>query len=102
MESRLIDGHPSASVRPQREAVFAPAESETGDVLMSQEQQIQLDAILRQGRLDTAGEVQALRAAFNELMARVPVPPDVQQRSVEIGGVSGIEVSVDGNESENV
>ena len=42
---------------------------------MSQEQKRQLDAILRQGRLDTAGDVQALRAVFNELMARVPVAP---------------------------
>jgi monoterpene epsilon-lactone hydrolase len=69
---------------------------------MSQEQQSQLDAILRQGRLDTAGDVQALRAAFNELMARVPVAPDIQQRPVELGGVAGIEVTVDGNEGENV
>ena len=45
---------------------------------MSRQQQEQLDAILRQGRLDTAGDVATLRAAFNELMARVPVPADVQ------------------------
>jgi acetyl esterase/lipase len=69
---------------------------------MSQDQKRQLDAILRQGRLDTAGDVQALRAAFNELMARVPVAPDLQQRPVEIGGVAGIEVTVDGTASENV
>jgi monoterpene epsilon-lactone hydrolase len=69
---------------------------------MSKEQQSQLDAILRQGRLDTAGDVQTLRAAFNELMARVPVAPDVQQSPVEVGGVAGIEVSIQGNEAENV
>jgi acetyl esterase/lipase len=69
---------------------------------MSQEQQSQLDAILRQGRLDTAGDVHALRAAFDELMARVPVAPDLQQRPVEIGGVAGIEVTVDGTEAEKV
>ena len=69
---------------------------------MSKEQQRQLDAILRQGRLDTGGEVQTLRAAFNELMARVPVPPDVQQNPVEIGGVAGVEVTVEGIEAENV
>jgi monoterpene epsilon-lactone hydrolase len=69
---------------------------------MSEEQQSQLDAILRQGRLDTAGDVQALRAAFSELMARVPAAPDIQQRPVEIGGVAGVEVTVDGNEAENV
>lgn len=69
---------------------------------MSQEQKRQLAAILRQGRLDTAGDVQALRAAFNELMARVPVAPDLQQRPVEIGGVGGIEVTADGNVADNV
>ena len=69
---------------------------------MSKDQQSQLDAILRQGRLDTAGDVQTLRAAFNELMARVPVAPDVQQSAVEVGGVPGVEVSIQGNEVENV
>src|SRR4029077_12728881 len=57
---------------------------------------------LRQGRLDTAGDFQALRAAFNELMARVPVAPDLRQRPVEIGGVAGIEVTVEGNDAGNV
>jgi acetyl esterase/lipase len=69
---------------------------------VSKQQQLQLDAILRQGRLDTAGDVQALRDAFNELMARVPDAPDIQQRPTEIGGVAGIEVTVGGNEAENV
>jgi epsilon-lactone hydrolase len=66
---------------------------------MSKEQQLQLDAILRQGRLDTAGEVPALRAAFDELMAHVPVAPDVVQKPVQLGGVAGIEVTIPGNEA---
>ena len=70
---------------------------------MSKEQQIQLDAILRQGRLDTAGDVQTLRKSFNELMARVPVAPDVQQTPVELRDVPGVEVTIEGNdETENV
>jgi monoterpene epsilon-lactone hydrolase len=69
---------------------------------MSKQQQLQLDAILRQGGLDTSADVPTLRAAFSDLMAQVPVPPDVQQNPVEIGGVAGIEVTIDGNESENV
>src|SRR5437879_3892603 len=69
---------------------------------MSKEQQLQLDAILRQGDLDTAADVETLRAAFGELMARVPVAPDIQQTPVEIGGVAGVEVTVQGSESENV
>jgi monoterpene epsilon-lactone hydrolase len=72
---------------------------------MSTEQQSQLDAILRQGGLDTNADVPTLRAAFSELMARVPVAPDIQQNPVEIGGVAGLEITIgtiSGNESENV
>jgi acetyl esterase/lipase len=69
---------------------------------MSKEQQLQLDAILRQGGLDTSADVPTLRAAFSELMAQVPVPPDVQQRPVEIGGVAGVEVTIQGNDGEKV
>src|SRR5947208_8013906 len=49
---------------------------------MSQEQQRRLDAILRQGQFDSGADVQTLRTAFNELMAQVPVAPDVQQNQV--------------------
>jgi monoterpene epsilon-lactone hydrolase len=69
---------------------------------MSKDQQLQLDAILRQGSLDQAGEVAPLRAAFNELMSHVPVPPDVQQKPTTIGGVDGIDVTIDGTADENV
>jgi epsilon-lactone hydrolase len=69
---------------------------------MSKEQQRQLDAILRQGQFDTGADVQTLRTAFSELMAQVPVAPDVQQKPVEIGGVAGVEVTIRGNEAENV
>jgi monoterpene epsilon-lactone hydrolase len=69
---------------------------------MSKEQRTQLNAILRQGNLDQAGEVAPLRAAFNELMSHVPVAPDVHQKPVAIGGVDGIEVTVEGVAAENV
>jgi acetyl esterase/lipase len=69
---------------------------------MSKEQQRQLDAILRQGQFDSGGDVQTLRAAFGELMAQVPVPPDVRQSPVEIGGVAGVEVTIEGNEADDV
>jgi acetyl esterase/lipase len=61
-----------------------------------------LNANLLQGQFDTGGDVQTLRAAFSELMAQVPVAPDVQQNPVEIGGVGGVEVTIEGNEAENV
>jgi epsilon-lactone hydrolase len=69
---------------------------------MSKQQQLQLDAILRQGGLDTSADVPTMRAAFSELMAAVPVAPDVQQSPVEIGGIAGVEVTIQGNQSENV
>jgi epsilon-lactone hydrolase len=69
---------------------------------MSKQQQLQLDAILRQGQFDGGGDVQTLRTAFAELMAQVPVAPDIQQNPVEIGGVAGVEVTIEGNEAENV
>ena len=69
---------------------------------MTRQQQEQLDAILRQGRLDTAGDVATLRDAFNELMARVPVPADVQQTPTTIGGVDAIEVTVQGEDTGDV
>jgi monoterpene epsilon-lactone hydrolase len=69
---------------------------------MTTDQQRQLDAILRQGGLDTGGDVSTLRAAFDELMAHVPVAPDLQQNPVEIGGVAGVEVTIQGNAAEDV
>jgi acetyl esterase/lipase len=69
---------------------------------MSKEQQLQLDAILRQGGLDTAGDVQKLRAAFNELMSHVPVPPDIKQHPLKVGGVAGIEVTTADSSAEDV
>jgi monoterpene epsilon-lactone hydrolase len=69
---------------------------------MSKEQQAQLDAILRQGGLDTAGDVEPLRAAFNDLMSQVPVAPGIEQRPLKLGGVDGIEVTVQGNAAERV
>lgn len=61
---------------------------------MSKEQQLTLDAILRQGQFDPGADVPTLRAAFAEVMAQLPVAPDIQQRNVEIGGIPGVEVTV--------
>src|SRR5689334_16974599 len=72
----------------------------TGRMLMSKEQQSQLDAILRQGRLDTAADAVSVRAAFDAFTAQAPAPADVQQKRVELGGVAGIEVTIAGNETD--
>jgi monoterpene epsilon-lactone hydrolase len=69
---------------------------------MSEEQRLALDATLRQGQLDLDADVDALRAAFNELMAHVPVPDDVHQERMTIGGIDAVEVTVQGTDSSNV
>src|SRR5438045_3445606 len=69
---------------------------------MSKEQQRALDGILRQGRLDLSADVPTLRAAFNEVMARDPVPGDIDQKPTTIGGVGAVEVTVRGTHAANV
>jgi epsilon-lactone hydrolase len=54
---------------------------------------------LRQGGLDLEADVATLRAAFNELMARVPVGEDVDHEPTTIGGVDAINVAVRGVET---
>ena len=63
---------------------------------MSKQQQLELDAILRQGRLDLQADVPTLRASFNELMAHIPVAGDVDQSPTTLGGVGAIEVTIRG------
>ena len=69
---------------------------------MSTEQQLALDANLRQGELDLSADVPALRAAFNEVIARIPVAGDVEQRPTSLGGVSGVEVTIRGVDAAGV
>lgn len=69
---------------------------------MSREQKLALDAVLRQGGLDLQADVPALRASFNELMAHIPAPADVQQSPTTVGGVSAIEVAGPGAHGDDV
>jgi acetyl esterase/lipase len=69
---------------------------------MSEEQRLALDATLRQGQLDLEADVEALRAGFNEVMARVPVAGDVRQKPTTIGGVGAVEVTIQGRDASNV
>ena len=57
---------------------------------------------MRQGPLDLEADVPTLRAAFNELMARVPVAGDVDQKPTTIGGVGAVEVTIQGTDAANV
>jgi acetyl esterase/lipase len=67
---------------------------------MSNEQKRALDAVLSEGGLDLQADVTTLRASFDELMARIPVPDDVQHRPTTIGGVGAIEVTVPGADAD--
>ncbi len=69
---------------------------------MSEQQKVQMDAILRGGRLDLDADVPTLRAAFNETMKYVPVPDDVVQKPTTIGGVDAIEVTIRDADPTNV
>ena len=69
---------------------------------MSKQQRLALDATLRQGHLDLEADVATLRATFNEVMAHVPVPGDVHQKPTTIGGVSAVEVTIQGTDVANV
>jgi monoterpene epsilon-lactone hydrolase len=66
---------------------------------MSEQQQHDLMGILRQGGLPLGADVATLRTAFNELMARVPVAGDVDQKPTTIGGVHAIDVTIRGTET---
>src|SRR5260221_8198096 len=66
---------------------------------MSEQQKHDLMGILRQGGLDLGADVATLRAAFNELMARVPVADDVDHEPTTIGGVNAIDVAIRGVEA---
>jgi epsilon-lactone hydrolase len=63
---------------------------------MSKQQRDALMGILRQGGLPLGADVATLRTAFNELMARVPVAGDVDQKPATIGGVDAIDVTIRG------
>jgi acetyl esterase/lipase len=68
---------------------------------MSKQQQVQLDATLRQGAFDPRGEVAELRSGFEALMRTIPVPNDVRKANTAVGGVNAVEVTVDGIDSAN-
>jgi epsilon-lactone hydrolase len=69
---------------------------------MTKEQQVALDAILREGGLDLGTDAQTLRSAFEETMKRVPVAEDVEQRRTTVDGISTVEVTIRGADSSNV
>lgn len=69
---------------------------------MSEEQKEMLRGVLRGGSLDLHADVTTLRVAFEDLMNQVPVPEDVRPNPVTVGGVSGIEVTLEGADAQTI
>jgi epsilon-lactone hydrolase len=63
---------------------------------MSEQQQAELDAFLRQAPVDFSLPVEALRAGFEEAMRHVPVADNIRTNPVTLGGVGAVDVVVDG------
>ncbi|MFJ9629504.1 alpha/beta hydrolase [Streptomyces sp. NPDC101175] len=59
---------------------------------MSRQQRQALDEMLRHGPLDLGGDVAEQRAVFGEMMASIPLPPDVSTTAGELGGVPVVTV----------
>lgn len=78
------------------------ADSDEREKLMSKQQQVELDATLRQAPFDARSKIADLRSGFEALMAGIPVPSDVRRTTTSVGGVAAVEVTVDGVDSANV
>jgi epsilon-lactone hydrolase len=68
---------------------------------MSTQQQLDLNAILRQGPLDLEADLATLRAAFNDVMAGIPVAEDVDHVPMTVGGVDAVDVTISGIDTAN-
>lgn len=69
---------------------------------MSKQQQLDLDAMLRQAPFDQTTDVAALRSGFEALMQQIPIPGDVKMAATAVGGVKAVEVTIEGNEPTDV
>jgi acetyl esterase/lipase len=63
---------------------------------MSQEQRKALDAMLREGPLDLGGAVLEQRPIFEQMMAGVPLPDDVETSSETLGGIPVVAIDLKG------
>ena len=68
---------------------------------MSEQQKLDLIAILRQGGLDLGADVATMRVALDDLMARIPVAGDVNHVPTTIGGVNAVDVTIQGIDTAN-
>lgn len=61
---------------------------------MSRQQRDALDQMLRDGPLDLGGDLAEQRVIFEEMMAAIPMPPDVRTSSGSLGGIPVVNVDV--------
>jgi epsilon-lactone hydrolase len=57
---------------------------------------------MRQAPLNLNGDLTSLRSDFEEVMRHVPIPDDIHRTDIDFGGVSAVQVSIDGADSSNV
>ncbi len=69
---------------------------------MTKQQQLQLDAMLRQAPFDPEADVATLRTGFDDAMRAIPIADDVQRTPLTLGGVPAIEVTVGDSNPANV
>jgi epsilon-lactone hydrolase len=63
---------------------------------MSEQQKLDLIAVLRQGGVDLGADVATMRSELSDLMARIPVPADVVHAPSSVGGVDAVDVTIQG------
>jgi epsilon-lactone hydrolase len=69
---------------------------------MSEQQQAELDAFLRQVPVDFSLPVEVLRAGFEEVMRHVPVADHIRKTPMTVGGVGALDVVAEGSTSTDV
>ncbi len=68
---------------------------------MSEQQKLDLIAVLRQGGVDLGADVPTMRSELSDLMARIPVADDVVHVPTTIGGVNAVDVTIRGIDTAN-
>ena len=63
---------------------------------MTAEQRQNLEAMLRTGPLNLEADLASQRETFEQMMASLALPEDVQTSAVELGGISAIDVRIRG------
>jgi acetyl esterase/lipase len=69
---------------------------------MTKQQQIDLDAQLRQSPLNLQADLNDLRAGFEEVMSQIPIGDNIKRARTSIGGVNAVELTIKGEDTPDV